>query len=52
MRGSLAVLLLSCMLYPLVAVGMGLLISSVTRNQFLASQAALLCRRAGTSCPD
>jgi len=42
LQGSLAVLLLSSMLYLLVAVGMGLVISSVTRNQFLASQVALL----------
>ena len=30
------------MLYLLVAVGVGLVISSVTRNQFLASQVALI----------
>jgi ABC-2 type transport system permease protein len=42
MQGSLVLLLLSSMLYLFVAVGMGLLISSVTRNQFLASQVALL----------
>lgn len=42
MQGSLAILLFSSMLYLFVAVGMGLVISSVTRNQFLASQAALL----------
>jgi len=30
------------MLYLLVAVGIGLVISSVTRNQFLASQVALI----------
>jgi ABC-2 type transport system permease protein len=42
LQGSLAVLLLSSMLYLFVAVGTGLVISSVTRNQFLASQVALL----------
>ncbi len=42
LQGSLAILLLSSMLYLFVAVGMGLVISSVTRNQFLASQVALL----------
>ncbi|KQV91079.1 hypothetical protein ASD15_03240 [Massilia sp. Root351] len=42
MQGSLIVLVLACMLYLFVAVGMGLVISSITRNQFLASQVALL----------
>ena len=42
MQGSLIVLVLASMLYLFVAVGMGLVISSVTRNQFLASQVALL----------
>lgn len=42
MVGSLAVLVVSAMLYMLVAVAVGLLISSVTRNQFLASQVALI----------
>jgi len=42
MIGSLAVLIVCAMLYMLVAVGIGLVISSVTRNQFLASQVALL----------
>ncbi len=42
MVGSLALLLLMAMLYMLVAVAIGLLISSVTRNQFIASQVALL----------
>lgn len=41
-QGSLAIVLLSSMLYLFVAVGMGLLISSVTKNQFIASQVALL----------
>ncbi|MBO9514153.1 MAG: ABC transporter permease [Variovorax sp.] len=42
MAGSLAVIVVSAMLYLLVAVGVGLVISSVTRNQFLASQVALI----------
>jgi ABC-2 type transport system permease protein len=42
MYGSLLILLSSSMLYLLVALGIGLLISSVTRNQFLASQVAIL----------
>lgn len=42
MVGSLAILVLSAMLYLIVAVAVGLVISSVTRNQFLASQVALL----------
>lgn len=42
MYGSLAILVLSSMLYLLVAVGVGLLISAGTRNQFLASQVALI----------
>ncbi|WP_052494253.1 ABC transporter permease [Nitrosospira sp. NpAV] len=42
MYGSLVVLLVSSMLYLLVALGLGLVISSVTKNQFLASQLALL----------
>jgi ABC-2 type transport system permease protein len=41
-QGSHIVLLGAAMLYMLVSVGIGLLISSVTRNQFLASQVALL----------
>jgi len=40
--GSLILLLLGSCLYMLVALGMGLLISSATKNQFLASQAAVL----------
>lgn len=40
--GSLAVLVAGSMLYLLVSLGIGLLISSATKNQFLASQAALL----------
>lgn len=42
LQGSLLVLTLCSMLYLLVAVGLGLLISSVSKNQFLASQIALL----------
>ena len=42
MLGSLFILVFCSMLYLLVAVGVGLLISSVTRNQFLASQVALI----------
>jgi ABC-2 type transport system permease protein len=42
MQGSLLVIVLASMLYLLVAVGMGLLISSATKNQFLASQLALV----------
>ncbi|BCT67745.1 ABC transporter permease [Nitrosospira sp. NRS527] len=42
MYGSLLIVLGSSMLYLLVALGLGLLISSVTRNQFLASQLALI----------
>ena len=40
--GSLALVLLACVLYLFVALGMGLFISSVTKNQFLASQVALI----------
>jgi ABC-2 type transport system permease protein len=42
MQGSLAMILLSSILYMLVALGIGLLISSATKNQFLASQIALV----------
>ncbi|MCL1961922.1 MAG: ABC transporter permease [Desulfovibrionaceae bacterium] len=42
MHGSLAAIVVSAMFYLLVAVGFGLVISSVTRNQFLASQLALI----------
>ena len=42
LRGSLWVLAVSSMLYVLVALGMGLLISSLTRNQFVASQVTVL----------
>ena len=42
MRGSTAVLAGASMLYLLVALGMGLLISAATKNQFLASQIAII----------
>jgi len=42
LHGSLGALLLASVLYLLVALGLGLCISSVTRNQFVASQVALL----------
>lgn len=41
-QGSLLVILFSSVLYLLVALGLGLVISSATKNQFLASQVALL----------
>jgi len=41
-EGSIALIVLASMLYLVVALGMGLLISSVTKNQFLASQVALI----------
>ncbi|MDH4050096.1 MAG: ABC transporter permease [Rubrivivax sp.] len=40
--GSLWLLLLASVLYMFVALGVGLLISSATKNQFIASQLALL----------
>lgn len=42
MQGSLLVLIFASVLYLFVALGIGLLISSVTKNQFLASQVSLL----------
>ncbi len=42
LRGSLIVLIGVSSLYLLVALGIGLLISSATRNQFVASQLALV----------
>lgn len=42
MRGSLAVIVGASLLYLLVSLLTGLLISAVTRNQFVASQVALL----------
>ncbi|WP_051586124.1 ABC transporter permease [Pseudomonas sp. PH1b] len=41
-QGSLVLLLLSSMLYLVVTLGIGLLISAKTRNQFLASQIAII----------
>lgn len=42
LQGSMAALLAGSTLYMLVSLGIGLLISAVTRNQFLASQIAIL----------
>jgi ABC-2 type transport system permease protein len=42
LQGSLVLLVAVSVLYLLVALGIGLFISSVTRNQFVASQVALL----------
>lgn len=42
LRGSLLVLIVVSALYLLVALGIGLLISSTTRNQFVASQLAIM----------
>ncbi len=42
LRGSMLVLAGSSMLYLLVSLGMGLFISSATKNQFLASQIAVI----------
>ncbi|MCX7427612.1 MAG: ABC transporter permease [Planctomycetia bacterium] len=42
LRGSFWVLLLASSLFLVVALGMGLLISTVARNQFVASQVAIL----------
>jgi len=42
MRGSLWLVILSSMLYLVVSLGLGLWISGITRNQFAASQMALL----------
>ncbi|OZI66656.1 ABC transporter permease [Bordetella genomosp. 11] len=42
LQGSMAALLAGSTLYMLVSLGIGLLISAVTRNQFLASQLAIL----------
>jgi ABC-2 type transport system permease protein len=42
LRGSIAVLVAASMLYLLVALGIGLLISSAVKSQFVASQLALL----------
>ena len=42
MRGSLWIIILASLLYLLVSLALGLFISAVTRNQFAASQMALL----------
>lgn len=42
LRGSLFMLIAVSMIYVLVSVGVGLLISSVTRNQLIASQISVL----------
>jgi len=42
LRGSLSILVLSSMLYLLLALAVGLLISTITKSQFVASQATLL----------
>jgi ABC-2 type transport system permease protein len=42
LRGSLAVLLLASSLFLLAALGMGLLISIMAKNQFVAGQAAII----------
>ena len=42
LRGSFWLLLLSSMLFLLAALGMGLLISTVARNQFVAGQVAII----------
>ncbi len=42
LRGSFAVLFLTSSLFLLVALGMGLLISTVTKNQFVAGQVAII----------
>ena len=41
-HGSLIIILLCSTLYLFAALGMGLIISSITKNQFLASQIALV----------
>lgn len=41
-HGSLWVILLSTVIYLFAALGVGLMISSITKNQFIASQMALL----------
>ena len=41
-RGSLALLCLSSMVYLMVCLGIGLLVSTVVKSQFLASQLAML----------
>ncbi|MCP1223606.1 ABC transporter permease [Sebaldella sp. S0638] len=41
-HGSLTIIILCSMLYLFTTLGMGLIISSITKNQFLASQIALV----------
>jgi ABC-2 type transport system permease protein len=41
-RGSLTLLVIASMLYLIVALGIGLLISSVTKSQFVASQITII----------
>jgi pyoluteorin transport system permease protein len=42
LRGSLALLFLSSMVYLMVALGVGLLVSTLVKSQFLASQLAMM----------
>ena len=42
LRGSFAVLFITSSIFMFVALGMGLFISSITKNQFVASQIAIL----------
>jgi ABC-2 type transport system permease protein len=42
LRGSVAILVVTSMLYLLVALGVGLVVSSLTKSQFIASQIALV----------
>jgi len=42
LQGSLGALLFSCVLYLLVALSMGIAISAITRNQFLACQIVVI----------
>jgi ABC-2 type transport system permease protein len=42
LRGSVLILIAVSMLYLLVALGIGLVVSSVTKSQFIASQVALI----------
>ncbi len=41
-RGSVAILIFGSLIYLLVALGIGLVISSITKNQFMASQMTLV----------
>ena len=42
LRGSLSLLCLASMVYLMVALGIGLLVSTLVKSQFLASQLAML----------